>query len=144
MVTGMMANTFFGLTTTSGLAKAQEERDYWRQLFVDTNEAIERFQIENKAIKKELDGLKTKYQSLEKDLADCKVWAAHLEVTNKNQSALLGKQVETINASLDESAKISLLYNQATIDIGGLRYAHRQYRESVKIAADNFILLITK
>ena len=143
MVTGMMANTFFGLTTTSGLAKAQADRDHWRRLFFETNEDIERFQIENKALKKELDALKTKYQALGKDLADCKIWAAHLEVTNKDQAALLAKQVATINAALDESAKTSLIHNQATIDISSLKLANKQYREAVKIAADNFILLIT-
>ena len=140
----MATNTFFGLTTASGLAKAQADLDYWKQMLFETNDAVERFQIENKALKKELDALKPKHQDIKQELADCKTWATHLEGTNKDQAELIAHQVISANSALEESAQNSLLYNQAIIDIAMLKLANHRYLESVRIATDNFILLITK
>ena len=151
----------FGLTTVAALTKAQRECEQlkcslhlakkWEKDFYENNEIIERLQqllnaseAENLAIEAKLNDRDIKIEELTHDLAESKIWAKTLEDTNKEQAERLGKQVAATNKAIEDHAATSLLYNQATVDIASLKLANKRYQEAVKIAADNFILTITK
>ena len=122
----MTTNTLFGLTTASQLQAMTKDRDYWKQMLTDTNDAIERFQIENKQLKKQL-------ESTQKDLAESKAWAKHLEETNKEQTELIAKQQSAITQALDEAAQTAMLRNEITVQMA-------QQKLAIRIAIDNFNL----
>lgn len=121
-----MTNTMFGLTTA-------KDRDYWKNLLYETNDAIERFQIENKALKKDLEKLTAKHEALKQDLKDKEAWVNHLEETNKEQAELIAKQINSINQALEESARNAMLYNEATVKLA-------QQKTAIRIAIENFNL----
>lgn len=137
----------FGLTTVAALTVAQNEAKKWKADFFENNETIERLQQMLNAIQKENLELKTaiekrdaKIETLTQELADCRTWVKTLEDTNKVQVEKLRKQVETINNALNESAQTGLILKQATVEIASLKLANSRY----KIAADNFLLEVTK
>jgi hypothetical protein len=66
----MTKQTFFGLTTVFELKKAQNESDNWRLFYLEANETIERFQQENKQLKKDLENLETKHKALKQELKE--------------------------------------------------------------------------
>ena len=133
MITPMTANTFFGLTTASELKIMTEDRDYWKKLLTETNNAIERFQQENNQLKKDLEKLETKHTALKQDLKEKEIWANHLEGTNKEQAALIEKQQASLTKALDEAAQTAMLRNEATVKLA-------QQGTAIRIAIDNFNL----
>ena len=129
----MTANTFFGLTTASELKIMTEDRDYWKKLLTETNNAIERFQQENNQLKKDLEKLETKHTALKQELKEKEIWANHLEGTNKEQAALIEKQQASLTKALDEAAQTAMLRNEATVKLA-------QQGTAIRIAIDNFNL----
>ena len=129
----MTANTFFGLTTVFELKKAQNESDNWRLFYLEANETIERFQQENKQLKKDLENLENKHKALKQELKEKEIWAEHLEETNKENAKLIAKQQEAITKALDEAAQTAMLRNEATVKLA-------QQRTAIRIAIDNFNL----
>lgn len=126
MITPMTANTFFGLTTASELKIMTEDRDYWKKLLTETNNAIERFQQENNKLKKD-------FEDLNQELKERNIWVEHLEGVNKEQAALIEKQQLAITKALDEAAQTAMLRNEATVKLA-------QQRTAIRIAIDNFNL----
>ncbi len=133
MITPMTANTFFGLTTASELAKAQNESKNWRLFYLEANETIERFNQENKKLKKDLDALQSKHDALKQDFKEKEIWVEQLEKSNKEQAELIGKQQSAIAQALNEAAEIAQLRNEATVKLA-------QQRTAIRIAIDNFNL----
>lgn len=129
----MTANTFFGLTTASELAKAQNESKNWRLFYLEANETIERFNQENKKLKKDLDALQSKHDALKQDFKEKEIWVEQLEKSNKEQAELIGKQQSAIAQALNEAAEIAQLRNEATVKLA-------QQRTAIRIAIDNFNL----
>jgi ABC-type transporter Mla subunit MlaD len=130
-----MTKILFGLTTASELTKAQ-------QLYFEANETIERFNQENKKLKKDLSTITVKLEALKQDLAESKTWAEQLIKSNKDQADLLGRQQATITKALDEASQAAMLRNEATIEISALKLENKRYRETVQIAIDNLALEI--
>jgi len=121
-----MTKSFFELTTASELTKAQ-------QLYFEANETIERFNQENKGLKRDLDAIAAKHDALTQDLKESKIWVTQLEKANKEQSDLIGRQRETIDKALEEAAKTAMLRNESTVKLA-------QQRTAIRIAIDNFNL----
>lgn len=138
----MTANTFFGLTTASELKAMTEDRDYWRKLLTETNNAIERFQQENNQLKKDLEKLEAKHTALKQELKERNIWVDHLEGVNKEQVALIEKLQKSLTKALDEASQAAMLHNEATVKITELKLENQRYRETVQMAIDNLALEI--